>query len=213
MNNMTEKMETQWERLCELHSRTKHYLLIAEELSDDDAVFLQPLKEHRDAYDHIMRAYSAFFHDVLPTKEKKEEYIERNMEEAYGHEFRAFFDTGDWLSVICRKYIRTTLKNQNRKKLSEFKDYERIKKLVNSMPVVIAKIRSRESKYDTGIDNNRVLAPLEQEYKSVMDMAKEAYQKNEDVKKNIVDPRVEDYCAVLNLLISSYILVRNQFDR
>ena len=53
-------LSSHWKQLCELHSRTKHYLLIAEELSEEGDVFLQPLKEHRDAYDHIIRAQSAF---------------------------------------------------------------------------------------------------------------------------------------------------------
>lgn len=181
--DFSDKMLKHWEKLCELHSRTKHYLLIAEELSEDGAVFLQPMKEHRDAYDHIMRAYAVRFHDELPTKESKEEYIDRNMKEAYSHEFRAFYDTADWLSFVCRKYIRLTLKNQKKKSLQQFEEYERIKELINGMPVRIAEIRSREA----------------------------VYNKNEKIT-NIVDPRVKEYCALLDELVDTCILVRNKFE-
>lgn len=181
--DMSTKMSAHWERLCELHSRTKHYLLIAEELSEDGSVFLQPMKEHRDAYDHITRAYSAEFQDALPTKESKSEYMDRNMKEAYSHEFRAFFDTADWLSFICRKYIRTMLRNQSIKNLHAFKDYQKVKALVNSMPQQIAEIRSRETVLD-----------------------------NKDEIPETVDPRVAEYCDILDQLIDAYILVRNEFD-
>lgn len=178
------EMTAHWKRLCELHARTKHYLLIAEELSEDGDVFLQPMKEHRDAYDHIIRAFAADYRNDLPTEESKTDYMNRNMNEAYSHEFRAFFDTADWLSFICRKYIRNTLRNQKVKELKAFKEYEEIKTLINSMPEKIADLRARDGKTD----------------------------KKNDVPQN-VDLRVFEYCEILDALIEAYSIVHNKLDK
>ena len=52
------KFEEFWIDICKIHLFTKHYLLLAEELSEEGELFLQPLKEHRDAYDHVVRVYA-----------------------------------------------------------------------------------------------------------------------------------------------------------
>ena len=52
-----EKHTSYWNVICEIYFLTKHYLIISEEISEDFETFLQPLKEHRDAFDHIVRAY------------------------------------------------------------------------------------------------------------------------------------------------------------
>lgn len=176
-------MITQWKRLCELHSRTKHYLLIAEELSEEGDVFLQPMKEHRDAYDHIIRAFSADFRQDVPTDEEIDAYKMRNMNEAYSHEFRAFFDTADWLSFICRRYIRTTLRSQPKKALNDFARYQEIKEIVNAVPKKIADLRSRDK----------------------------AFEKKDGVPV-CVDGRVSEYCDILDELLDVYACVCNQFD-
>ena len=46
-----------WENICKIYFLTKHYLLLCEEYSDEFDTFLQPVKEHRDAFDHIARVY------------------------------------------------------------------------------------------------------------------------------------------------------------
>ena len=172
-------------RLSELHSRTKHYLLIAEELSEDGDVFLQPLKEHRDAYDHIMRAYDAEFRSDFKTEDDRIKYIDKNMDKAYGHEYRAFFDTADWLSFICRRYIRMALKSQSPKVLSKFNEYDDIKNLINSIPVKIAELREGK------------------------DIANSSENNNPKTTKTLV----EDYCKVLDQLINAYIIVRSRFGK
>lgn len=59
------------ELMCALHAITKKYLLIAEEVAENGELFLQPLKEHRDAYDHLMRCYSIDIIETDMTPEKK----------------------------------------------------------------------------------------------------------------------------------------------
>ena len=56
---------------------------------------------NRDAYDHLMRVFA------LPMKEIEkldvDKYVLDNVKKAFSHEYRAFFDTADWFTYICRK--------------------------------------------------------------------------------------------------------------
>lgn len=98
-----------WNKICTIHLFTKHYQLIAEELKIE-SMFIQPLKEHRDAYDHIIRIFALPNMETQP--KNPDEYIKTNFQDAISHEYRAFCDTADWLSIICRKAIRKILNSQ-----------------------------------------------------------------------------------------------------
>ena len=41
--------------------------------------------------------------------ENPEEYVEKNLDKALGHEYRAFFDTADWFSIQLRQKITNIL--------------------------------------------------------------------------------------------------------
>lgn len=56
-----EKYMAYWDNICEIYFLTKHYLLLGEELSEDFDTFFQPVKEHRDTFDHIARVYGYKF--------------------------------------------------------------------------------------------------------------------------------------------------------
>ena len=156
------------EAICEIHSYTKKYLLLAEELSEEGYTFLQPLKEHRDAYEHLMRVFSLPARYSEPIKINHNTYIKENIKKALGHEYRAFFDTMDWLTYICRKYIRQTLslrwaKRAYIKKYSQA-DYYCIKERVNKVPFEIARLRDEK---DIGKDLN-ILKEVD-EYRQIVD--------------------------------------------
>ena len=70
--------------MCILHTITKKYLLIAEEVAEDGELFLQPLKEHRDAYDHLMRCYGIYIIDNKMSTEEKLRYEIENLKKAFG---------------------------------------------------------------------------------------------------------------------------------
>ena len=138
--------------LCKVHMATKHYLLIAEELSEEGVTFLQPLKEHRDAYDHLMRIF--YLPTLLATSDidtnnfNTTEYIRKNVEKAVGHEYRAFFDTADWLTFICRRKIREEL-SFHRVRLAYInqygnEDYQSVRQLINMVYADIAKYRTEK---------------------------------------------------------------------
>lgn len=179
----------QWTKICKLHMITKHYLLIAEELCEDNDVFLQPLKEHRDAYDHIIRIYNIPSRQTrFITDEKQMVYIEDNFRKAYGHEYRAFFDTADWLSIICRRYIRTTLKECSQERLSKFTSYQEIKRLINDIPEQIAHLRE------------------------LKDIGNESSQELFEQKQQQIISEVDSYCKILNRLIEAQKKVHLEID-
>lgn len=157
--------------MSQVHMYTKHYLLIAEELSEEGVTFLQPLKEHRDAYDHISRVFALAIKEDN-AKFDVDEYILDNIKKAYGHEYRAFFDMADWLTYICRKYIREELSNKTkRKKYQEQYDFIKTKEFINKLPYYIADLREKK-------DVSREQPILQEviEYKKVMDSLLEIYQ-------------------------------------
>lgn len=116
-----------WDDICKIHLFTKHYLLLAEEMSVDGDLFLQPLKEHRDAYDHIIRVYAALGKKI--NVDNADEYMKNNMSKALGHEYRAFFDTADWLTLICRERINDLLAEKSREEVvKKYSNYSNLKK-------------------------------------------------------------------------------------
>ncbi len=143
MIKINKKLEDSWIRICNIHLLTKHYLLIAEEMNADGDMFLQPLKEHRDAYDHIIRVYA-----VLIGKNKQdnpEEYIKKNMSKAEGHEYRAFFDTADWISIICREKIYNILDKYGMDVVKDkYQNYDELKGFLAELPQKIAEQREKK---------------------------------------------------------------------
>ena len=131
-----------------IHASTKHYLLISEELCEEGVAYLQPLKEHRDAQDHLMRIF-ALCNPKISNKNpdrNEEEYIVDNVKKAFGHEYRAFFDTADWFTYICRRYIREELSfpSKRRKYKERYDDFAELQIFINSLPELIAKYREKK---------------------------------------------------------------------
>lgn len=160
-----------WNSICQIYFLTKHYLLLAEELSDDFDTFLQPVKEHRDAFDHVARVYGyKFLQNEITDPDK---YRSDNMSKAVGHTYRAFFDTADWLSYICRQKIRLLLSNKTYDEIiAKYPDYPQAKKLLSNAPASIARIR--ESKDIS--DNVNELVKEVSEYKGILDRLLDTYQ-------------------------------------
>lgn len=159
--------------MSQIHMYTKHYLLIAEELASEGVAFLQPLKEHRDAYDHIGRIFALSLKETDKSNPKEiRSYILDNIRKAFGHEYRAFFDMADWLTYICRKYIREELSHKNTKKRYQEKyNFDNTKKFINQLPFLIAKYRE-----DKDVSNEQPILKEVLEYKKIMDELLKIYQ-------------------------------------
>ena len=174
-----EEIQKNLDVLGQIHMLTKHYLLVAEELSEEGVTFLQPLKEHRDAYDHLMRVF------YLPTRLETSDiasdfdsaaYIKKNVEKAMGHEYRAFFDMADWLTFICRRKIREELSYQRVRQayISRYgaEDYQFVKNLINTIYATIAQYRTEK-------DIGKTAPPLQdvQSYQKTIDQLLDIYKK------------------------------------
>ena len=154
------------DKISQVHMYTKHYLLIAEEISNEGVAFLQPLKEHRDAYDHLMRIFAVPIKIDIQQTVDTHDYILDNVKKAFGHEYRAFFDTADWFTYICRKYIREELSliTKEKKYKEKFDDFEEVKNFINQLPFDIAKYRE-----DKDISHHESVLSEVLSYKNTMD--------------------------------------------
>lgn len=141
------KAQDIWIEICKLHQKTKKYLLLAEEVCEEGAIFLQPLKEHRDAYDHVVRTFSLAIKEV-PADFDVLQYVCENLKKALGHEYRAFFDTADWLSFHLRKTIRLRVQKMNSKAKENLKakcadkGIDNLFRRLNDYPFQISKRRN-----------------------------------------------------------------------
>lgn len=140
------KYEKEIKEIVVIHNFTKHYILLGEELSTDFETYLQPVKEFRDAYEHIMRIFTKCV--GLNNDENsisKDEYIKQNLSKALGHEYRAFFDVADWFSIICRKRIYDMVQEHSYEQLCEkYPRYPEMKSRLYTISEEIASIREKK---------------------------------------------------------------------
>ena len=171
-----------------IHRDTKHYLLVAEELAEESVAFLQPMKEHRDAYDHLMRVFVSTARegkkadgnvsqkgDTIPLN-----YIKDNVRKALGHEYRSFFDTVEWLTYIYRKSLREQLSYRGiRSRYEKLYGEEKLRdaqNLINSIPFTIAEYREhKDIRKEIG-----VLAQVEQ-FKETLEELLDLYREVQSV--------------------------------
>lgn len=108
-----------WREIVVVHNHTKTISLLAEENDRDFKNYFHPIKEQRDALEHIVRA-TASDKGLLQgplldnpdstvalryAKGAPEDYSRRSLDKALGHEYRAFFDAADWYGVRLREKI------------------------------------------------------------------------------------------------------------
>ncbi len=158
-----------WNRFCGLFSQTKKYLLLIEEVEPQHATVMQPIKEQRDALDHIVRAYNLFDHFESETDDDKKKKLVQNcqkeFERAKCHMERALNDCADILSIILREKISTYLSEFNyRSIVSVWKDYPVERKFLIKVDEEISKLRNRTidpvdrmSEYDKIIERLKII--------------------------------------------------------
>ena len=88
------------------------------------------------------------------------------MTKALGHEYRAFFDTADWLTLICREKINNLLYGKSREEIEKkYSKYKELKKMLLELPNEIAQLRENK---DVGKDNISLLDEVDQ-YVKILD--------------------------------------------
>ena len=160
-----------WEKIIKVHQYAKSLSLKAEEFDSHLKTFLQPAKEQRDACEHIIRAMAGKFN--LRDAPSDDDYILSNLDKALGHEYRAFFDTADWLGITIREKIQNMLAPYNNTCLTEVIPdyYKKIRPRIENITDEIAKIR--ESK---DIPSSTDILPQVEEYKDKIQLLFEDYK-------------------------------------
>ena len=94
------------------------------------------------------------------------------MRKALGHTYRAFFDTADWLSYICRQKIRLLLEPQKYVDIvKKYPQYDALKAKLLKLPGEIAAIRQNK---DVSDDSDTLVDEVN-EYKVILDDLLRAY--------------------------------------
>ena len=135
--------EQKWCRLIEIHNHAKALFLYAEEIDREFKDFLQPALELKHALEHIIRAKAAALGVSKEPDVAAEEYAAHSYDKAIGHEYRAFFDAADWVSVRLREIITDRLKPFSQECISAVLPdyYKQLRPQVEKICREIARIR------------------------------------------------------------------------
>lgn len=132
------------ELLLDIYCKCKSLFIKSEELISEMYFFPAPTIEHRDALEHVARYMEITKNgDVTPEALKE-------LQSAIGHEYRAYFDTADYICVMVRKEINESLKNVSRRKIKRvWNEYTEIKSKILDYSDKIADIRiNRKGNHD-----------------------------------------------------------------
>jgi len=130
--------------ICVLHNISKEYLLRCETLAGK--TILQPIKEYRDAYDHLLKTFFL--------QENSEDLIS-NLNSAYSHEFRAFMDVLDYYCLTLLEKIDATNQNNQIEYIKErYPNYSSMVKYLFEAREKITQLRF-ERKKDPKLDNRK----------------------------------------------------------
>lgn len=177
--DISNEIRLKWNTLCEVHNLTKKYMLLSEEYSVDMKTYIQPMKEQKDAYEHIVRAYSVMYNNIENTSnkldKKDEQYLLKNLDKAISHEYRAFYDTIDYFTLILRNLFYNELKFfSGTEILKVYPHYREIKNRLLELPEKIAIQRNNKDIGNSdpvalASEYTKVLDDLLNDYKSLMD--------------------------------------------
>lgn len=92
-----------WETIVVVHNTNKALFIWCEENGIHLKSFLQPNNELKNAWEHVVRAKANEL--GIGPEPTNLDYIKANLDKVLGHEYRAFFDICDWLSMNLRKRV------------------------------------------------------------------------------------------------------------
>ncbi len=167
---LNEEFQNFWAKFNDIHRRTKEYFILAEEYNENLETFIQPIKEHKDALEHIVRATSKCLNSNENCSEDDFEYIKANLDKALGHIYRAFYDCSDILSIVLRKKISEGLKPFTYEEIVEaWTGYSQIRERLIKIPSQFQELRIKK---DIGKITNKFL----DKYKAEIDWLFEVYE-------------------------------------
>jgi len=107
MNNI-EKDRLDKEIFPTLREITELFIIVnaeiirAEEINPEKKADIQVINELRNTLTHLMRIFTSYFEIE---RDYDSEYVKLNLEKAFGHVYRAGYDTLDWIALYLRNYI------------------------------------------------------------------------------------------------------------
>lgn len=143
---MENSLKDFWMDFCYIYNQSKELYILAEEYDDELSSFIQPIKEQKDALEHIVRAYSKYYsYSDSSITETDKKYINQNLNKAIGHAFRAFYDTADVLSIILRERLSVNLANHSYNEIVNiWPEYEKNRRVLIDMPKEFADLRTKK---------------------------------------------------------------------
>ena len=162
-----------WEDFCKVHKKLKEFYIRSEEHSKDFSTILQPIKEQKDALEHIVRVYC----ELLDGNED-EKYIAENFSKAKGHIYRAYYDTADIFTIILRERISSHLSVFSHNQISSVwgkEKYETERNFLIDVNESIAKLRIEKDVIDKSDVFNRYTEIIERLFNIYIDITKNIY--------------------------------------
>lgn len=138
-----------WRRIVAIHNAAKAMILLAEEESSDHDALVQPMNEQRNALEHIIRAQArnlGMSEDEPVESVPVKEYISENLKKALAHEYRAFFDAADNVSMDLAEGVARMLEPYDalciRQGLPEY--HAKTRRQILELHQAIAKVRGEK---------------------------------------------------------------------
>lgn len=134
-------------QIHDLYVKCKKMFMRAEECLPKMELFVAPLLEHRDAFDHIMRYYEKKHAGNCSLEKLLDE-----LKEARCHEVRAFYDIADYTCILIRAYIAQRLKGVSRWRIRKvWPEYSTDRAEVMKQSMNLAELRSKRTGTFEGI--------------------------------------------------------------
>ncbi len=193
--------EELWKYIVKAHLATKKLIIVSEESAVDLRGFMQPTNEIKSAFDHIMRVRG--YELGMAEAQEEENYDIVNLEKAFGHIFRAFFDAADYISIELRQKILTCLEPYSREVIScaipEY--YSEFRPKVEEINEEIAKYREKKD-----IGKIKESAILIDNYSTKAIELSNIYKKINKRMSSIIDVNRKERKAIFKKYIINFII-------
>ncbi len=162
------------QKLCELYFAVKELIIYFEENNPEQDTDIQLINELRNAFDHLMRAFAVW----LKIKQEKSpyKYIQTNIDKAFGHVYRAGYDTLDFLVLIFKEIIYKDISQYPTEAINKIipEYYTKIRPLIYDLNEKITKYRKEK---DVSSENYIQLFEYIKDIKKLVEYHKEISKK------------------------------------
>lgn len=151
MFNLDKEIKDKISLICFIYFENRKIFIQAEEAFVDMNMFIAPLVEHRDAFDHFIRFFEKFLKNKEENTEQQKYEIIKELDSVLSHELRAFYDVADYICINIRDYISTALNKMKPKQIRKiWAEYDIKKQEILELSKQISKVRNeRRSSIDS----------------------------------------------------------------